>query len=53
MIIKVKAFARFREIIGKEHQYMQALYISAGLGELDSKLRAIQIFRSHWRCSQL
>jgi hypothetical protein len=31
MMIKVKAFARFRETIEKEHQYMQVLYLSAGL----------------------
>ncbi len=52
MIIKVKAFARFREAFGKEHYYMQALYLSAGLGDLDGKLRAIQIFIFHWRCFQ-
>jgi hypothetical protein len=41
MIIKVKAFARFREAVGKEHQYIPALYLSAGPGDLDGKLRAI------------
>ena len=52
MKVTVKAFARFRETIGKEYQYMQALYISTGFGDLNGKLRSIKIFISYVGCSQ-